>query len=121
MIQLRLKVSQSLYQADSDIASTPLQTREIITCLQPVLLLGRPYLAVGTAIFGSDADFEDAVLDDEYRVTAKKGRVMILEPDQELAVVTTTETLGPVHDLKVIHGFLAIAAASRVSPRSGYS
>jgi DNA damage-binding protein 1 len=89
--------------------------REVITTLQPVVLLGRSYLAVGTAIFSSEADFEDAVLDNEYRVTAKDGRVMIIEPTAEVNMITLLKTNGPVHDLKVIHGFLAVAAASRVS------
>jgi DNA damage-binding protein 1 len=101
--------------ADSEIARMPLLGREVVTCLQPVMLLGRLYLAAGTAIFSSDADFEDAVLDNEYRVTAKEGRVLVVEPDKEMSVVTTLKTVGPVHDLKVIHGFLAVAAASRVS------
>lgn len=80
--------------------------REVVTCLRPVLLLGRSYLAVGTAVYPTDEDFED-------ERTAREGRVLVLEED--LSVVTLTKTIGPVHDIITVHGFLAIAAASKIS------
>lgn len=51
-------------------------------------------------------------------MTAKKGRVMVIQPDKDMAVSTLFQSMGPVHDLKAIHGFLAVAAASRVSDGS---
>lgn len=96
--------------------------REEITSITPVTLLTRRYIAIGTAVFASDAEFDDAAMDGDFRVTAKEGRMLLVEPavdaptgEWKSEVVVIVKTVGPVHDVAVIHGFLAIAAASKVS------
>lgn len=100
----------------------PLESREQVTSLNSVFLLGRQYLTVGTALFSDDEM-------DEYShgagmIYAKEGKMYLLEvrqtgKDWEIAVKTSYETAGAVHDTAVIHGFLAVASASKVStPRS---
>lgn len=95
----------------------PLEVREEVSCISEVLLLGKKYVAVGTAIVAEDEG-------DEFThgntINAKAGRIHLIEPRKtgdawQMTVKTTFETIGPVHDVKVIHGFLAVAAGSKVS------
>jgi len=96
----------------------PLDSREQVTSLNSVFLLGRQYLSVGTALFSDDET-------DEYShgagmIYAKEGKLYLVEvrragKDWEIAVKTSIETRGAVHDTAVIHGFLAVASASKVS------
>jgi len=97
----------------------PLDTREQVTSLSPVFLNGRHYVAVGTSLFSEDEN-------DEYShgagmIYAREGRLHLIEPKKEgswqIGVKTTVETVGAVHDVTVIHGFLAVAAGSKVSSR----
>lgn len=94
----------------------PLDAREQVTSLTPVFLNGRHYVAVGTSLFSEDEN-------DEYShgvemLYAREGRLRLVEPTKDRAwqivVKTTLETVGAVHDVTVIHGFLAVAAGSRV-------
>ncbi|ORY34709.1 CPSF A subunit region-domain-containing protein [Naematelia encephala] len=104
------------------LAEQKMQEREEVTCVQPVFLNGRHYIAVGTAIFPSDDDFDEAVyVGSSAMVNSREGRVLLIEPklraDEEWDVraLATIKTVGPVHDIEVIHGFLVIAAASKVT------
>lgn len=97
-----------------------LKEREEVTCLNEVFLLGRYYLAVGTAIFPSE-DEMDEFTHGGTTITAKEGRVLLIEPKSneseanwEIELKASMDTVGPVHDVKVIHGFLAVAAGSKV-------
>ncbi|WWD20338.1 hypothetical protein CI109_104814 [Kwoniella shandongensis] len=103
----------------SPLAEMPLKEREEVTCLKEVFLLGRNYLAMGTAVLPPDSEDEPA-WDDESLVNVREGRVVLVEPKSEgdqyvMRVVAAIPTVGPVYDLAVIHGFLAIAAGSKVS------
>jgi DNA damage-binding protein 1 len=97
----------------------PLDTREQVTSLSPVFLNGRNYVAVGTSLFSEDEN-------DEYShgagmIYAREGRLHLIEPRRDggwqIGVKTTVETVGAVHDVTTIHGFLAVAAGNKVSAR----
>ena len=95
-----------------------LMEREEVTCLNRVSMYGRNYLAVGTAVFPSDGEM-DEFTHGGSSVTAKEGHLLLIDPRQsadgwEIAVIVKVDTVGPVYDVKVIHGFLAAAAGSRV-------
>lgn len=92
---------------------------EEVTCLADVMLLGRRYIAIGTAIHLIESG--DDELDDTHS-NAKEGRVLLISPnfDQPPAkwtinIETEIKTVGAVKDITTIHGFLAIAASSKVS------
>lgn len=95
-----------------------LPIREEVTCLADVMLLGRRYIAIGTAIH-SDDDEDDF---DETHARAKEGRVLLISPDYDQPPARWTintecelKTVGAVRDITTVHGFLAVAAASKVS------
>lgn len=103
-----------------------MQECEDVTCVQGVFLNGRYYFAVGTAIYPSDEEFEDATYSGGTSVTAKEGRLLLLEPKQindqweleakQIGADKAQTTSGPVHDIAVVHGFLAVAVAGKVRP-----
>ncbi|WVQ95773.1 hypothetical protein IAU59_002872 [Kwoniella sp. CBS 9459] len=105
------------------IAEMPMKEREEITALAPVFLLGRPYLAVGTAILPPDSaeSYDDA----ESLVSVKEGRLILANVSvrdeakegltADVSVTVELKTIGPVYDVAMIHGFLAVAAGSKVS------
>ncbi len=98
-----------------------LAEREEVTALSAVFLNGRQYIAVGTAIFPKDDDMDEFTHTDTA-LTAREGHVLIVEPRKdgdgwEIAVIVKADTVGAVHDVKAIHGFLAIASGSRVGPK----
>ncbi|OCF33570.1 hypothetical protein I316_04642 [Kwoniella heveanensis BCC8398] len=105
------------------LAEMPMKEREEVTALAPVFLLGRSYLAVGTAVLPSDMD--ESYDDDESLVNVKEGRLLLLEvdvragaiedPTADVTVKAELQTIGPVYDIATIHGFLAVAAGSKVS------
>ncbi|KAK4684331.1 hypothetical protein P7C73_g5851, partial [Tremellales sp. Uapishka_1] len=106
------------------LAKLELQEREEVTCANLVFLLGRSYLAVGTALFPTDDEFDDANYGDGV-AAANSGRLLLLDSNYDDASDTWTiettaiiKTVGPVHDAKVIHGFLAVASASKVAIHS---
>lgn len=99
-------------------AEITLPVREEVTCLVDVMLLGRRYIAIGTAIH-SEEDEDDI---DEAHTRAKEGRVMLVSPDFDQPPARWTinteceiKTVGAVRDITTVHGFLAVAAASKVS------
>ena len=70
----------------------PLGPREEITSLSSV----GPHVAIGTAV------------DD-------RGKLYLVEPREgEIRFKATCDMDGPVHDVKMIHDFLAVAAGSKV-------
>jgi hypothetical protein len=78
--------------------------------------MSRHYLAIGTAVLGPDSD---PGLYGEGLVTAKEGKMYLFEPFKndngwDLRLVTLMKTIGPVYDIEVIHGFLTVAAGSKV-------
>lgn len=84
------------------------------------MLLGRRYLVVGTAIHADDEEVQDAI--DGGTARAKEGRVILISPDFDqppakwtINIECETKTVGAVRDIATIHGFLAIASASKVS------
>ena len=100
------------------LAEMTLPIREEVTCLADVMLVGRRYIAVGTAIHSAE-DEDDF---DETHARAKEGRVLLISPDFDQPPARWTinteceiKTVGAVRDITTIHGFLAIAAASKVS------
>ena len=103
-------------------ATLALQTREIVTALRAVTFKGRELLIVGTAVFAGETEYEDAALDGEYRVTAKEGRVLVIDPSQgkvgtgsaRLDIGVLHKTVEPVHDVAAVNGLLAVASASQV-------
>lgn len=110
------------------LAELHLQEREEVTCLNSVFLLGRHYIAVGTAIFPPDADFDEFAYAGGSAVTSKEGRLLLIEPIPNVSadrwdvkIVTSLKLAGPVHDSKVIQGFLALAYASNVRIRYFFS
>ena len=117
--------SRELTRADINLvkATLGLQSREIVTALRAVTIKGKEFLVAGTAVFGGSAEYEDAAMDGEYRVTAKEGRALIIDPNPEkdsvkagrLEIGVLHKTVGPVHDVVVVNGLLAVAAASQVS------
>lgn len=103
------------------LAEMDLAEREEVTALSAVFLNGRQYIAVGTAIFPKDDDMDEFTHTDTA-LTAREGHVLIVEPRKdgdgwEIAVIVKADTVGAVHDVKAIHGFLAIASGSRVGPK----
>jgi len=88
------------------------------------MLSGRTYLGVGTAIYPPEDD-GDLPYGADQTVSARDGRFLLVEPrsksgpDGEAVwscdILESLTTVGPVHDLEVIHGFLAVAASSKVS------
>lgn len=99
------------------LAEMDLAEREEVTALSAVFLNGRQYIAVGTAIFPKDDDMDEFTHTDTA-LTAREGHVLVVEPrkdgEWEIAVIVKADTVGAVHDVKAIHGFLAIASGSRV-------
>ncbi|WVF68077.1 hypothetical protein IAT40_002840 [Kwoniella sp. CBS 6097] len=105
------------------LAEMPLKEREEVTALASVFLLGRPYLAVGTAVL--PADLDEILDDEESLVNVKEGRLLLVDvnvrrdapegPTADVNVVVESKTIGPVYDVAMIHGFLAVAAGSKVS------
>ena len=100
------------------LAEMTLPVREEVTCLADVMLLGRRYIAVGTAVHSGD-DEDDF---DDTHARAKEGRVLLISPDFDQPPARWTintecelKTVGAVRDITTIHGFLAVAAASKVS------
>ncbi len=107
------------------LAQLHLEAREEVTCLNDVFLLGRHYIAVGTAIFPSDEEFDQFAYAGGSAVASKEGRLLLIEPVRndsadrwDIKISRTLRTAGPVHDAKVIHGFLAVASTSKVGFRS---
>lgn len=103
------------------LAELHLEGREEVTSLNNCFLLGRHYISVGTAIFPSDEDFEEFTYAGGSAVASKEGRLLLIEPVHndaadrlDIKIVTQLRTSGPVHDTKVIHGFLAVAFGSSV-------
>ena len=103
-------------------AEMTLQEREEVTCLQEVLLMGRYYIAVGTTRYPSDDEMDKLAGINESVIHAKTGRLLLLSANKDDAtdswsinLVHAHEMPGAVHDLVVIHGFLAVASASTVS------
>ena len=106
----------------------PLLEREEITTIQSVFLLGKQYIAIGTAIFATEEEYDESTFTGSAAVIhAREGRVLLVEPrmgvvdgvdgeEWKVEVVCVEKTVGPVHALAVLHGFLVIAAASKVSP-----
>ncbi len=105
-----------------------LEDREEVTVVKSVLLLGQRYLAVGTAIFPDEDDVEIEPYGAETSPSAKEGRLLLIEPRAvnsveggegekrwRCDVVESLKTVGPVYDVEVIHGFLAVSADSKVS------
>lgn len=106
-----------------------LQQREIVSSLSHVVLEGRPYLCVGIALL-SEADEGMDDLADQALISAQSGRIALYAAtpsatgEMELRWVAQVLTDGAVHDSKVIFGFLAVAAGSKVTlyrfdPRGG--
>ncbi|WVQ78968.1 hypothetical protein IAT38_001060 [Cryptococcus sp. DSM 104549] len=101
------------------LAEIPLREREEVTALKSVFLLGNHYLAVGTGILPPDTT-DDPTWDSGSLVAVKEGRLLLVEAKSEsdewkLDIITTLPTAGPVYDFAVIHGFLALAAGSKLS------
>lgn len=112
------------------LAEMPLSAREEVTVLEPVMLRGSRYLAVGTVLFGTQAEYEDALFNgpEAASMSAKEGRILLVKPVYDdrtkawtLTTVTSSKTVGRVNAIATIHGFLAIAAASTVSTRDAAS
>ncbi|WRT69742.1 uncharacterized protein IL334_006733 [Kwoniella shivajii] len=99
------------------LAEIPLKEREETTSLSSVLLNGRNYLAVGTALLPSEeADY------DESLVNVRQGRLLLIQYEEkgkddewELKIITEIKVDGPVYDIETIHGFLATATGSKVT------
>lgn len=102
-----------------------LSLREVITSVQPVTLSGATYIAAGTAVFPTDEDFDDALLEGgggRLMVTSKEGRLLLIKVDRQqdtvsLQVVVELKLDSPVFDATTIHGFLAVAHGAKVSIR----
>ena len=101
------------------LAEVKLQQREIVSSLSHVVLNGRPYVCVGIALLSE----EDEVMDDladQALISAQSGKVVLYEAtpsgvgSMSLLAVAQVLTDGAVHDSKVIFGFLAVAAGSKV-------
>lgn len=86
-----------------------------------VFLNGRHYIALGTAIFSSPDALDEANIDEVHSfIAVEKGRLLLMEATEAngkwaLDVVETMDTNGAVFDAAVIHGFLVIASANKVS------
>ncbi|KAL7425176.1 hypothetical protein Q5752_000864 [Cryptotrichosporon argae] len=105
----------------------PVPPRSEITVVEHVFLRGAHHVALGLAVFDTDDAFEDATYDGPGALKAGAGRIVVYEltggagdgtadaAAVALRKVASEDTLGPVHDVAVIHGFLAVAAASKVS------
>jgi DNA damage-binding protein 1 len=108
----------------SVLAELPLQIREEVTSLSEVLLLARRYIAVGTAIFPNDQDADNYTLSGTA-LSAKEGRLLLVEAvsdtkgEWSIRLAVNMTLGGAVYDSKAIHGFLAVAAGSKVSWRPG--
>lgn len=99
------------------LTKTSLDEREEVSCLSEAFLLGKRYVVVGTAIIDEDEgdEFTHGSL-----VNAKAGRIRLIEIRRvgdawQNAIKVSYDTVGPVHDIKIIHGFVAAAAGSKVS------
>nr|XP_019009308.1 uncharacterized protein I206_05956 [Kwoniella pini CBS 10737]OCF48089.1 hypothetical protein I206_05956 [Kwoniella pini CBS 10737] len=115
MSSLELRDSVSL----NPLAEMQLKEREEVTALKSLMLNGKQYLVVGTAILPSDEEDED--VEDSY-TNVKEGRLLLIDiiksdsnKEQNLKVIVEKTTEGPVYDLEVIHGFLAVAAGSKLT------
>ncbi|OCF61827.1 hypothetical protein L486_01489 [Kwoniella mangroviensis CBS 10435] len=103
------------------LSELPLKSREEITSLKAVLLNGKKYLCGGTAILPSDEEDKDEYDDENSYINVKQGRLMLIDITQnekqewEFKVVVEKTVEGPIYDLEVVHGFLAVASGSKVS------
>ena len=103
-------------RSSAALAHKSLLSGEEPTCVASVFLRSRFYVAVGTAQLDKNAD---TGLYGEGLVSAKAGRMLLLEPIAEggewvLREMAMTRTEGAVYDVAVIHGFLAVAAGTKV-------
>ncbi|KAL1411075.1 hypothetical protein Q8F55_002024 [Vanrija albida] len=103
-------------------AEYTLPERETVASVNTVLLNGRHYIALGTAIFGEDDTVDVPLLEEMSAfISAEKGRLILLEPTNKgpggwfLDVATTFDAAAAVLDAKAIHGFLAVASSTKVS------
>ncbi|WWC95424.1 hypothetical protein V866_002287 [Kwoniella sp. B9012] len=103
------------------LAELPLKLREEITSLKAVLLNGQKYLCAGTAILPSDEEEKNEYDDEDSYINVKQGRLMLIDilqnekQEWEFKVVVEKTVEGPIYDLEVVHGFLAVASGSKVS------
>lgn len=124
-----MSLSEKYYSDElAVLAECPLEEREEVTIVKTIMLSGRTYLGVGTAIYPAEDD-DDLPYGADTTVSAREGRFLLIEPrtcstsntvDSDGAtwrcdILESLATVGPVHDVEVIHGFLAVAAASKVS------
>ncbi|KAE8541647.1 hypothetical protein D1P53_001817 [Cryptococcus gattii VGV] len=102
------------------LSSFSLRERELVTSLRSVFLVGSMYLAVGTAFLPSD-DGEDSSWDEGNLAIVKEGRVLLLEfkgdagGGWDIKIKAELTTVGAVYALEEIHGFLAVAAGSKLT------
>lgn len=98
-----------------------LPERETVASVNAVTIHGRRYILVGTAIFDNDDALEDATLEDVTSfIATNRGRLLVFQLDESsgstsLDLVTSQTFNGPVYDTVVIHGFLAVATATKVA------
>nr|XP_018260261.1 uncharacterized protein I303_07178 [Kwoniella dejecticola CBS 10117]OBR82419.1 hypothetical protein I303_07178 [Kwoniella dejecticola CBS 10117] len=118
MSSLELRDSVTL----NPLAEMQLKEREEVTSLRSLMLNGKQYLAVGTAILPTDEEDGGADLEEDNHTNVKEGRLLLIDivnntskTKHELKVVVEKVIEGPVYDLEVIHGFLAVAAGSKVT------
>ncbi|OWZ42004.1 DNA damage-binding protein 1 [Cryptococcus neoformans C23] len=103
------------------LSSFSLRGRELVTSLRSVFLTGSIYLAVGTGILPPD-DGEDSSWDEGNLAVVREGRVLLLEFKEgdagsgwDIKVKAELATVGAVYALEEIHGFLAVAAGSKLT------
>lgn len=97
-----------------------LPEREAVASVNAVTLHGHKYILVGTAIFDNKEALEDATLEDVTSfIATNRGRLLLFQINESsgssLDLVTSMTFNGPVYDTVVIHGFLAVATATKVS------
>lgn len=103
------------------LADHQLPEREAVASVNAVTLHGRQYILVGTAIFDNDDALEDATLEDVSSfIATNRGRLLLYQANESssgwsLNLLTFINFNGPVYDSVVIHGFLAVASATKVS------
>ncbi|BEJ16509.1 hypothetical protein CspHIS471_0511140 [Cutaneotrichosporon sp. HIS471] len=98
-----------------------LPEREAVASVTSVFLNGRHYIALGTAIFSSPEALDEANIGEVNSfISVEKGRMFFMEATEtggkwSLDFIETVDTTGAVFDAAVIHGFLVIASANKVS------
>ncbi|GMK54981.1 hypothetical protein CspeluHIS016_0200370 [Cutaneotrichosporon spelunceum] len=98
-----------------------LPEREAVASVTAVFLNGRHYIALGTAIFSSADALDEANIEEVNSfISVEKGRLILMEATEtggkwSLDFIQTLDTTGAVFDASVIHGFLVIASANKVS------